>query len=114
MSQQIFLFLALNSSSKASIYTVLKHLGPRFLSLQLPGFSLLLLDLIHACNVVLSSSDLSKTTPRSEAVSILGGLLSLPDDFTQLTVLEPTQNIQMVSCPDIKVRYSVKYDTKVY
>lgn len=81
----------------------LKHLGPRFLSLQLPGFSLLLLDLILACNVVLSSSDLSKTTPRSEAVSILGGLLSLPDDFTQLTVLEPTQNIQMVSCPDIKV-----------
>ncbi|KAI4469242.1 tuberin [Holotrichia oblita] len=89
-------------STKAPVYVVLKHLGPRFLSLQLPGFSLLLLDLILACNVVLSSSDLSKTTPRSEAVSILGGLLSLPDDFTQLTVLEPTQNIQMVSCPDIK------------
>ncbi|KAK9694345.1 Rap/ran-GAP [Popillia japonica] len=89
-------------STKAPVYVALKHLGPRFLSLQLPGFSLLLLDLILACNVVLSSSDLSKTTPRSEAVSILGGLLSLPDDFTQLTVLEPTQNIQMVSCPDIK------------
>ncbi|KRT80608.1 hypothetical protein AMK59_5863, partial [Oryctes borbonicus] len=96
------LHLALNSTSKAPVYTVLKYLGPRFLSLQLPGFSLLLLDLINACNVVLSSSDLSKTVPRSEAVSILGGLLSLPDDFTQLTVLEPTHNIQMVSCPDIK------------
>lgn len=99
----IILTTALNSPSKAPVYTILKYLGPRFLSLQLPGSSMLLLDLIHACNVVLSSRDLSISTPRSEAVAILGGLLSLPEDFTKLTVLELTPNVQTVSCPDVKV-----------
>ena len=40
------------------VWTVLKCLGPRFLSRQLPGYSLLLLDLISASNAVLESSDL--------------------------------------------------------
>lgn len=40
------------------VATVLRSLGPRFLSRQLPGYSLLLLDLISAANSVLESSDL--------------------------------------------------------
>lgn len=39
------------------VWTVLKNLGPRFLSRQLPGYSLLLLDLVSASNAVLGSSD---------------------------------------------------------
>ena len=97
------IFSALNSSSQSSINIILKHLGPRFLSLQLPGFSLLVLDLVNACNLVLKSSDLSQETPRTEAVSILSGLLSLPDDLSGLSVLEPEENIHILSCPDIKV-----------
>lgn len=38
--------------------TVIKYLGgPRFLSLLLPGHTLLLLDLVHAATVILTSSD---------------------------------------------------------
>lgn len=39
------------------VWTILKSLGPRFFSRQLPGYSLLLLDLISASNAVLESSD---------------------------------------------------------
>ncbi|XP_022909230.2 probable Rho GTPase-activating protein CG5521 isoform X1 [Onthophagus taurus] len=96
------LHLALNSASKSAVNTALRHLGPRFMSLKLPGFSLLILDLIHACNVILNSSDFSKSTPRAEAVSILGALLASPDNLTQLSVLEPSLDIKIISCPDIK------------
>ncbi|KAB0803388.1 hypothetical protein PPYR_00358 [Photinus pyralis] len=96
------LHIALCGSSKSALNTVLRYLGPRFLSLQLPGSSLLLLDLIQACNSVLNSNDISSATPRSEAVSILSSLLSFPDDLSQILVLQPEPNIQMMPCPDIK------------
>lgn len=94
---------ALNGSTRSTLNTTLRHLGPRFLSLRLQGSSLLLLDLLQACNTVLNSNDLTSSVPRTEAVSILGSLLSLPDDLSQLCVLEPDQHLQVTSCPDIKV-----------
>lgn len=83
--------------------TSLRYLGPRFLTLQLPGSSLLLLDLVHACNTVLNSSDLSQHTPRTEAVSILADLLSFSDNLSQISVLQPESHIHVIPCPDIKV-----------
>lgn len=80
-------------------------MGPRFLTLQLPGSSLLLLDLVHACNTVLNSSDFSQNTPRTEAVSILADLLCLSDDLNQISVLQPEQQIRVMACPDIKVSF---------
>ncbi|KAK4884388.1 hypothetical protein RN001_000659 [Aquatica leii] len=96
------LHIALCGSSKSCLSTVLRYLGPRFLSLQLPGSSLLLLDLIQASNTVLNSNDISTTSPRTEAVSILSNLLSFPDDLSQISVLQPEPNIQVMACPDIK------------
>lgn len=59
-----FLHVALTGNSKAFLNTALKYLGPRFLSLQLPGASLLLLDLVHACNVVLNFNENLDASPR--------------------------------------------------
>lgn len=95
--------LAMCGSSRAALNTSLRFLGPRFLTLQLQGSSLLLLDLVHACNTLLNSSDFSQNAPRTEAVSILADLLSLPDDLSRISVLQPEHDIHVMSCPDIKV-----------
>lgn len=99
----IYFFSALNSSSKSVLNTCLKYLGPRFLSLQLPGSSLLILDLIHACNTVLNNTDNLESSPRTEAVSILANLLSQPENLSNISVLQPDKDIQVITCPDIKV-----------
>ncbi|CAG9813221.1 unnamed protein product [Phaedon cochleariae] len=97
-----FLHSALTSNSKPVLNTCLKYLGPRFFSLQLPGASLLLLDLIHACNIVLNNTEKLDSSPRTEAVSILANLLSQPDDLSGLSVLQPEQEMRVMKCPDIK------------
>lgn len=98
------IWTALTGSSKSTKSTSIKYLGPRFLSLQLPGSSLLLLDIVHACNDVLNTSDKPETTPRTEAVSILANLLCLPDDLSTVSVLQPEPVLTVLSsCPDIKV-----------
>lgn len=103
----IIFFSALTSSSKSILNTCLKYLGPRFLSLQLPGSSLLLLDLIHACNTVLNNTEKLESSPRTEAVSILANLLSQPEDLSNISVLQPDQDLQVIMCPDIKVSISL-------
>lgn len=52
------LHVGLSGPHPLCVWTILKCLGPRFLSRQLPGYSLLFLDLISASNGVLESSDL--------------------------------------------------------
>ncbi|KAJ8980173.1 hypothetical protein NQ317_011417 [Molorchus minor] len=81
---------------------VIGYVHDRFLSLQLPGSSLLLLDLVHACNTILNSNENLEATPRTEAVSILANLLCLPDDLSSFSVLQPEGDICVMSCPDIK------------
>ncbi|KAL0270125.1 UNVERIFIED_CONTAM: hypothetical protein PYX00_007629 [Menopon gallinae] len=84
------------------VYTLLKSLGPRFLSRQLPGYSLLLLDLISASNAVLESSDL-QTAPRLEAASILGSVLSLPYMVSQAPSLDPrSPSLGVLNCAGAK------------
>ncbi|KAJ8941931.1 hypothetical protein NQ318_013264 [Aromia moschata] len=97
-----FLHSALTGTSKPVLNTCLKYLGPRFLSLQLPGSSLLLLDLVHACNTILNSVENLENSPRTEAVSILANLLCLPDDLSSFSVLQPEGDIRVMTCPDIK------------
>lgn len=52
------LLLSVNFSFQFIMNSLVKFCGPRFFSLQLPGFSLLLLDFIHAANTIVSTSDL--------------------------------------------------------
>ncbi|XP_034238105.1 probable Rho GTPase-activating protein CG5521 isoform X3 [Thrips palmi] len=82
--------------------SLVKFCGPRFFSLQLPGFSLLLLDFIHAANTIVSTSDL-RQTPRTEAMSILGALLCLTNNLSSFPVLQPNAvDYSIMSCVDAK------------
>lgn len=95
---------ALAGSSKPTKNTSIKYLGPRFLSLQLPGSTLLLLDIVNACDDILNTSEKAEFVPRTEAISVLTNLLSLPDDLSSVSVLQPESSISILnSCPDIKV-----------
>ncbi|XP_053985906.1 ral GTPase-activating protein subunit alpha-1 isoform X6 [Hylaeus volcanicus] len=89
------------SNDSKVLHVLVKYTGPRFFSLNLPGSSLLILDYIHAANVILSSQDIE--APRTEAVSIIGSLLSLPATTVKLPVLQPTPtDILTMTCPDAK------------
>nr|CAD7424624.1 unnamed protein product [Timema monikensis] len=89
-------------TDQAVINTLVQFCGPRFFSLMLPGHSLLLLDFIHAANTIVSLSDL-RGTPRTEAASILGALLCLPESFSDLPVLQPNPTeFSVMSCSGAK------------
>ncbi|XP_076166659.1 putative Rho GTPase-activating protein CG5521 isoform X6 [Ptiloglossa arizonensis] len=89
------------SNESKVLHVLVKYTGPRLFSLNLPGSSLLILDYIHAANVILSSQDIE--APRTEAVSIIGSLLSLPATTIKLPVLQPTPtDILTMTCPDAK------------
>ncbi|XP_043685136.1 probable Rho GTPase-activating protein CG5521 isoform X6 [Vespula pensylvanica] len=89
------------SNDSKVLHVLVKYTGPRLFSLNLPGSSLLILDYIHAANVILSSQDVE--APRTEAVSIIGSLLSLPATIAKLPVLQPNgSDILTIVCPDAK------------
>ncbi|XP_006611377.1 ral GTPase-activating protein subunit alpha-1 isoform X4 [Apis dorsata] len=89
------------SNDNKVLHVLVKYTGPRLFSLNLPGSSLLILDYIHAANVILSTQDIE--APRTEAVSIIGSLLSLPATTIKLPVLQPTAaDIVTMTCPDAK------------
>lgn len=85
-------------------YTALKYLGgSRFLSLMLPGHSLLLLDLVHASTMILTSSDISNQTPRSEVAGLLGSLLCFPKTSFPKPALKPSEKqIILTEYPDLQ------------
>ncbi|XP_014469000.1 PREDICTED: probable Rho GTPase-activating protein CG5521 isoform X4 [Dinoponera quadriceps] len=90
------------ASKDSNVLQVLvKYTGPRLFSLNLPGSSLLILDYIHAANVILGSHDVE--APRTEAVSIIGSLLSLPAAMFKLPMLQPKgPDIITMTCPEAK------------
>lgn len=45
------------SNDTKVLHVLVKYTGPRLFSLNLPGSSLLILDYIHAVNVILNSQD---------------------------------------------------------
>lgn len=95
---------ALTGEDRSMAFTALRYLGgPRFLSLLLPGHSLLLLDFVHASTVVLTSSDTRSTTPRAEVSGLLGSLLCFPKTALPVPVLQPAApHIDLMECPDLQ------------
>ncbi|XP_012235826.1 probable Rho GTPase-activating protein CG5521 isoform X4 [Linepithema humile] len=89
------------SNDSKVLHVLVKYTGPRLFSLNLPGSSLLILDYIHAANVILSSQDVE--APRTEAVSIIGSLLSMPIGTIKLPLLQPNgPDIVTMTCPEAK------------
>lgn len=98
------LHLACDGEDRIMAFTTLKYLGgSRFLSLMLPGHSLLLLDLVHASTIILTSSDTSNQTPRSEVAGLLGSLLCFPKTSLPKPALKPSEKqIILTEYPDLQ------------
>lgn len=94
---------ALTGEDRVMAYTVLRYLGgPRFLSLLLPGHSLLLLDLVHASTVILTSTE-TNDVPRAEVASLLSSMLCFPRTSLPKQFLQPSEpHVTLVDCPDIQ------------
>lgn len=95
---------ALTGEDRAMVFTVLRYLGgARFLSLLLPGHSLLLLDFVHASTVVLTSSEIGAHIPRAEVANLLGSLLCFPKTSLPGPVLQPSEpHVDLMDCPDLQ------------
>lgn len=93
---------SLTGENRQMAATALKYLGgPRFLSLLMPGHSLLYLDLTHACTMVLTSMDVKG--PRAESIALLGSLLCFPKTSLPGPVLQPSEpHIDLMECPDLQ------------
>ncbi|KAI5643128.1 rap/ran-GAP domain-containing protein [Phthorimaea operculella] len=93
----------LTGEDRSVVDVLVEYAAPRYLSLALDGYSLLLLDFVHASTVVLNSSDMGPSCPRTAAVTFLGSLLALPDELMNAPMLQPyPHQYNTVSCPDLK------------
>ncbi|KAG7298073.1 hypothetical protein JYU34_018843 [Plutella xylostella] len=93
----------LTGEDRSVVDVLVEYAAPRYLSLALDGYSLLLLDFVHASTVVLNSSDMGPSCPRTAAVTFLSSLLALPDALMQAPMLQPyPHQYNTVSCPDLK------------
>ncbi|KAH8417830.1 hypothetical protein KR222_006712 [Zaprionus bogoriensis] len=94
----------LTGEDRDLVYAIMKHLeGPRLLSLLLPGHTLLLLDIVHASAILLTSLEVTRNTPRAEVAALLGSLLSYPPTLLPRPVLQPTaQQFELMECPDLQ------------
>ena len=96
------LHLGLTSGDPDTLYNIVRFTGSRFFSLSLPGYSLYLCDYLAAANTIISSPDL-KGVPRTEAVSIVGSLLSYPSALPSLSMLLPAPDqLSLVSSKDLQ------------
>ena len=69
---------------------IVRKVGQKLIGKMLPGFTLLLYDLVHCAYSVLSTADLSKT-PRMEAATLLANILFVSKVTVDLPVLNPQQ-----------------------
>ncbi|KAM3962462.1 LOW QUALITY PROTEIN: putative Rho GTPase-activating protein CG5521 [Aphomia sociella] len=93
----------LTGEDRSVVDVLVEYAAPRYLSLALDGYSLLLLDFVHASTIVLNCTDMGPTCPRTAAVTFLGSLLSLPDELMNAPMLQPyPHQYNTVSCPDLK------------
>ncbi|KPP74082.1 ral GTPase-activating protein subunit alpha-2-like [Scleropages formosus] len=92
----------LNSEEQDVLNTVIRHCSPRFFSLGLPGFTMLVGDFITAAARVLGS-DISEA-PRIEAQTVLGSLVCFPNLYMQMPLLQTVPGTAdiIVSNEDIK------------
>uniref|UniRef100_A0A8C6TN36 Ral GTPase activating protein, alpha subunit 2 (catalytic) n=1 Tax=Neogobius melanostomus TaxID=47308 RepID=A0A8C6TN36_9GOBI len=93
--------------------TIIGSCSPRFFFLGLPGFTMLIGDFISASAYILSSDSLE--APRIEAQTILGSLVSFPDLYLQIPVLQSIRDSDdlVVGKEDIKVIYSYAFQVKL-
>ncbi|XP_077587939.1 ral GTPase-activating protein subunit alpha-1 isoform X3 [Stigmatopora nigra] len=83
------------------VNTIIKHCSPRFISIGLPGATMLILDFIIAASRVTSCSSLN--APRVEAQILLGSLVCFPNFFGELPALHPTTaDVALTKFSDVK------------
>ncbi|XP_063104690.1 ral GTPase-activating protein subunit alpha-2 isoform X2 [Cavia porcellus] len=94
--------LGLTSEDQDILNTIIRHCPPRFFSLGLPGFSMLVGDFITAAARVLGTDMLA--APRSEALTILGSLVCFPNIYQEIPLLQsvPEINEVVTGTEDIK------------
>ncbi|XP_028857051.1 ral GTPase-activating protein subunit alpha-1 isoform X8 [Denticeps clupeoides] len=83
------------------VNTIIKHCSPRFLSIGLPGATMLILDFIVAASRVTACTSLN--APRVEAQILLGSLVCFPNLYDELPALHPTTaDVVMTKFRDVK------------
>uniref|UniRef100_A0A8D1FI26 Rap-GAP domain-containing protein n=1 Tax=Sus scrofa TaxID=9823 RepID=A0A8D1FI26_PIG len=102
----LVMHLGLTSEDQDILNTIVRHCPPRFFSLGLPGFSMLMGDFITAAARVLSADMLA--APRSEALTILGSLVCFPNTYREVPLLQSLPDVTEVvtGTDDVKVRDS--------
>ncbi|XP_070103105.1 ral GTPase-activating protein subunit alpha-2 isoform X3 [Equus przewalskii] len=98
----LVMHLGLTSEDQDILNTIVRHCPPRFFSLGLPGFSMLVGDFITAAARVLSTDMLA--APRSEALTILGSLVCFPNAYREIPLLQsvPEVNEVITGAKDVK------------
>ncbi|KAM8774418.1 ral GTPase-activating protein subunit alpha-2 isoform 2-T2 [Rhynchonycteris naso] len=84
----------LTSEDQDILNTIIRHCPPRFFSLGLPGFSVLVGDFITAAARVLRTDMLA--APHSEALTILGSLVCFPNTYQKVPLLQPVPEVSGV------------------
>ncbi|XP_054551943.1 ral GTPase-activating protein subunit alpha-2 isoform X2 [Talpa occidentalis] len=98
----LVMHLGLTSEDQDILNTIIRHCPPRFFSLGLPGFSMLVGDFITGAARVLSTDMLA--APRSEALTILGSLVCFPNTYREIPLLQsvPEVNEVITGTEDVK------------
>ncbi|KAM4830349.1 ral GTPase-activating protein subunit alpha-2 isoform X3 [Urocitellus parryii] len=98
----LVMHLGLTSEDQDILNIIIRHCPPRFFSLGLPGFSMLVGDFITAAARVLSTDML--TAPRAEALTILGSLVCFPNTYQEIPLLQsvPEVNEVITGTEDVK------------
>ncbi|XP_027979573.1 ral GTPase-activating protein subunit alpha-2 isoform X4 [Eumetopias jubatus] len=90
----LVMHLGLTSEDQDILNTIIRHCPPRFFSLGLPGFSMLVGDFITAAARVLSTD--TPATPHSEALTILGSLVCFPNTYRDIPLLQSVPEVKKV------------------
>ncbi|XP_036100591.1 ral GTPase-activating protein subunit alpha-2 isoform X2 [Molossus molossus] len=90
----LVMHLGLTSEDQDVLNTIIRHCPPRFFSLGLPGFSMLVGDFITAASRVLGTDML--VAPRSEALTILGSLVCFPNIYQEIPLLQSVPEVTEV------------------
>ncbi|XP_068421350.1 ral GTPase-activating protein subunit alpha-2 isoform X2 [Eschrichtius robustus] len=91
----LIMHLGLTSEDQDILNTIVRHCPPRFFSLGLPGFSMLVGDFITAAARVLSADTLA--APRLEALTILGSLVCFPNTYREIPLWQPVPEVTEVT-----------------
>ncbi|XP_055458574.1 ral GTPase-activating protein subunit alpha-2 isoform X4 [Psammomys obesus] len=90
----LVMHLGLTSEDQDVLNTIIRNCSPRFFSLGLPGFSMLVGDFITAAARVLSTDMLA--APRLEALTLLGSLVCFPNTYQEIPLLQSVPEVSEV------------------